>query len=66
MFVSECDKFKLLFTRNRVIGCIRLKDLVTMVPYNSPKTDIPKDQVGSRGTFTLIINAKHDDQYQCH
>ena len=55
MYESDYDKVKLKFTRNKVIGCNGLKDLVTIDPYNLFKADINKDIVGSGGLFMLAI-----------
>ena len=43
--------------RNMVIGCDGSKALVTMDPYNSIKSDITKDIVGSGGAFMLVIES---------
>ena len=61
MYEYDCDKVKLQLERNTVIGCNGLKDLVMMNPYNSLKADIHKDQVGPRGAFILVIDARRED-----
>ena len=64
MYESYCDKVKLKFTRNMVTGWVRPKALVAMDPYNSLKADIHNDLVGSGGTFMLVINAWHKENYE--
>ena len=61
MYESDCNKAKLKFARNTVIGCDRLKELVMMDPYNSLEVDIHKDIVGSICVFMLVIYARHED-----
>ena len=61
MYKSDCDKVKLKFTRNTVIGCNGLKALVKMDPYNSIKYDTNRDLVGSGGAFMPVIDAWNED-----
>ena len=63
MYESDCEKVKLQFTKNMVIGCGRQKALVTMDPYNSLEANINKDLVGSRGAFILVIDDQGKDHY---
>ena len=57
MYESDCDKVKLQFTRNAVIGCNKLIALVAMDPYKSLETDVNKDIVVSGASFMLTINS---------
>ena len=64
MYEYDCDKVKLLFASNTVIFCNVLKYLVTIYPYNSPKSYISKYLVVSGGAFTMVINAWHGFHYE--
>ena len=57
MYESDCDKVKLQFGRNTVIGCSGLKSLVVMDTYNSLQGNIHKDLFGYVGAFILVIDA---------
>ena len=56
MYEFDCDKVKLKFTRNKVIGCNGSKALVTMDLYNSLKANIHKDLVKYGGILMLAID----------
>ena len=61
MYKSDCNKVKLQFVRNAVIGCDGSRALVTMDPYNSLEANIHKDLVGSGGAFMLVIDVRRED-----
>ena len=46
IYDSDCNKIKLQFMWNAVIGYYRSKDIVMMDPYNLLEDDIHKDIVG--------------------
>ena len=56
MYESDCNKVKLQFKRNAVIGCNRYKALVNMDTYNSLEADIHKDPFESGDAFILVID----------
>ena len=62
IYEFECDKVKLKFARNTVIGWDGSKALVTMDSYNSLEADMHKDLVGSGGAFMLAIDARHENR----
>ena len=57
MYDSDCDKVKLKFISNTVIGCNIPKALLTMDTYNSLEADIHTYLVGFRESFMLVIDA---------
>ena len=57
MYESYCNKVKLKFARNAVIGCGGTKQLVMMDPYNTLEAEINKDIFGYRGALILVTNA---------
>ena len=61
IYECDCDKFKLQFSRNAIIGCVLLKSLVAMDPNNSLEENIHKDTVGYGGLFMMIINSQRED-----
>ena len=64
MYESDCEKLKLNFARNTLIGCNRSKALVPLDPYKSIESDIHKYLVGFRGEFMLVINDQCEDHYE--
>ena len=61
MYESDCDKVKLQFMRNTVIGYDGSKAFLKIDPYNSLKADTHKDPVGSKGAFVLVIDDWRED-----
>ena len=60
MYESDCDKVKLQFAINVVIGCNGSNAIVIMDPYNSIEAIIYKGLVGYGGMFMLVINDWHE------
>ena len=64
MYDSVCNKTKFQLGRNAVIGYNGSKTLVMMDPYNSLKSDIHQDLVGSGGLFILVIDTQREDHFE--
>ena len=61
MYDSDCDKVKLKFISNTVIGCNIPKALLTMDTHNSLEAYIHTYLVESMESFMLVIDAWRED-----
>ena len=64
MYEYDCDKVKLQFIINTVIGCYISKYLGMKDPYNSQKFNINEDILRFRGALMLVIDARHEYHYE--